>query len=73
LISSGLDFKNDYITYNLGMYNAVGIYGDRPIWQINEYSRSVFDNPMDIYSQGKMVKIYYLNASDGSLLKMENL
>jgi len=73
LISSGLDFKNDYITYNLGMYNALDLYGDKPVWQINEYSRSVLDDPTNTYSQGKMVKIYYLNASDGSLLKMENL
>lgn len=73
LISSGLNIESSYITYNFGLSEVLGAYGDDVIWQVNEYSRDTFEDPTDEYSQGLRVKVHYVDGVSGGLMKSENL
>ncbi len=73
MISSGLDFNSSYITYNFGLSDVQREYGNTPVWQVNEYSRSKLEDPTNEYSQGLRTRVSYLDGISGNLLKSTDL
>lgn len=73
IISSGIDFSTSYVTYNFGLSDVQREYGNTPVWQVNEYSRSILEDPTREYSQGLRTRINYLDGASGNLLKSTDL
>ncbi len=68
LKEQGVDFSNEYITFAFGFYGAQKIYSSKPVWQVDVYSRNEKDDPTDKYSQGKKLRMIFIDGPSGEVL-----